>query len=100
MSAADSLSPAVHGGQLRQIAARFGVAADRLLDFSANINPAGPPQSALAAIQRSLDDPATLESYPDLALSELRQAISDYIGTAPDNIAIANGFAQIGRAHV
>ncbi len=99
MSATRSLSP-VHGGQLRQIAARFGVAAERLLDFSANINPAGPPRSALAAIQRSLDDPATLESYPDLALSELRQAISDYIGAAPENIAIANGFAPLLDAAV
>jgi threonine-phosphate decarboxylase len=95
MSAPGNLLVTVHGGQLRQIAARFGVAAERLLDFSANINPTGPPRSALAAIQRSLDDPATLGSYPDLELSELRQTISDYIGVAPENVAIANGFAPL-----
>lgn len=100
MSTAGNLSVAVHGGQLRQIAARFGVAAERLLDFSANINPAGPPGSTLAAIQRSLDDPATLESYPDLELSELRQTISNYIGAAPECFAIANGFAPLLDAAV
>ncbi len=34
-----------HGGQLRQIAEHFGVPADELLDFSANINPVGPTAS-------------------------------------------------------
>ena len=95
MSTTGNLSPAVHGGQLRQIAARFGVAAEQLLDFSANINPTGPPRSALAAIQRALDDPATLETYPDLELSELRQTISNYIGAAPECFAVANGFASL-----
>jgi threonine-phosphate decarboxylase len=95
MSASGSLPATVHGGQLRQLAARFGVAAEQLLDFSANINPAGPPRSSLAAIQRSLDDPATLESYPDLELSELRKTISDCLGIAPESVAIANGFAPL-----
>ncbi len=41
MSLSLHTSPA-HGGQLRQIAARYGIPAERLIDFSANINPAGP----------------------------------------------------------
>ncbi len=49
-----------HGGQLRQIAARYGVSPDCLIDFSANINPAGPPLSVLIAMQQALNHPATL----------------------------------------
>ena len=56
--------------------------ADHLLDFSANINPAGPPRSVLAAIQRALEDPATLGVYPDLELVELKKTIARLCGCA------------------
>jgi threonine-phosphate decarboxylase len=91
------LSPA-HGGQLRQIAARYGISAENLLDFSANINPAGPPTSVLTAIRRSLEVPLTLITYPDLELFELKQAIAEYTGVQPENIAVANGFVPLLEA--
>ncbi|MGD0442321.1 MAG: aminotransferase class I/II-fold pyridoxal phosphate-dependent enzyme [Edaphobacter sp.] len=89
------LSLAAHGGQLLQIASRFGIPAERLSDFSANINPAGPPAPVLEAIRRALEDPTTLTTYPDLELTELKQAISACIGAASENIAVANGFAPL-----
>jgi threonine-phosphate decarboxylase len=85
----------VHGGQLRQIAERYGVAASQLLDFSANINPAGPPSSVLAAIRRSLEDPATLSAYPDLELLGLKETIAESTGVQPGDVAVANGFAPL-----
>jgi len=57
-----------HGGQLRQIAARYGIPVEQFLDFSANINPAGPPSSVLTAIRNALENPSTLAKYPDLEL--------------------------------
>jgi threonine-phosphate decarboxylase len=36
--------------------------------------------------------------YPDLELVELKQAISEYTGVQPDNIAIANGFVPLLEA--
>jgi len=90
--------PPTHGGQLRQIAARFEVPADKLLDFSANINPAGPPASALVAMRRALDEPATLIEYPDLELTDLKRTIADCIGFGTENIAAANGFAPLLNA--
>jgi threonine-phosphate decarboxylase len=98
MSVTHHLSQVAHGGQLRQIASSFGIPKERLLDFSANINPAGPPASVLAAIKRAIDDPATLASYPDLDLAQLRWAISACIGVPPENIAIANGFVPLLQA--
>jgi threonine-phosphate decarboxylase len=98
MSVTPHLSQVAHGGQLRQIASSFGIPEERLLDFSANINPAGPPASVLAAIKRAIDDPATLASYPDLDLAELRRTISACIGVPPENIAIANGFVPLLQA--
>ncbi len=84
-----------HGGQLRQIAARFGVSTETLLDLSANINPAGPPASVLTAIQRALANPAALVTYPDLELTELKRTIATHVGVHPDNISVANGFVPL-----
>jgi threonine-phosphate decarboxylase len=98
MSGAPDFLLPIHGGQLRQIAGRYGIPAYRLLDFSANINPAGPPRSALAAIQRALEDPATLGVYPDLELVELKKTIARRAGAQPENIAVANGFVPLLEA--
>ena len=84
-----------HGGQLRQIAAHYQIPAERLTDFSASINPAGPPPSALTAMRRAFDRPATLVAYPDLELIELKQTIAEFIGGRIENIAVANGFVPL-----
>jgi threonine-phosphate decarboxylase len=87
--------PPAHGGQLRQIAARYGIPAERLLDFSANINPTGPPPSVLSAIRRALDEPSTIATYPDLELVELKSGVAEYTGAQRENIAVANGFVPL-----
>lgn len=98
MSVGPHIMSPVHGGQLRQIAARYGIPAEHLVDFSANINPAGPPSSVLTAIRRALENPSTLAMYPDLELVELKQAVAEYTGVQPENIAIANGFVPLLEA--
>lgn len=87
--------PQIHGGQLREIAQRFGVVQSRLLDFSANINPDGPPPAVLLALKESLDDLSVLTSYPDLQQTELKQSISRHAGINPENIVVANGFVPL-----
>jgi threonine-phosphate decarboxylase len=87
-----------HGGQLRQIAARYGVPAEQLIDFSANINPTGPPASVLAALNRALADPASLTAYPDLELAGLKKIVAETLNVFPNNIAVANGFVPLLEA--
>ena len=87
-----------HGGQLRQIAARYGVTLEELVDFSSNINPAGPPASAFAALQQALADPATLTAYPDIESAELKDVLADATNILPENIAISNGFVPLLEA--
>ncbi len=53
-------------------------------DFSTNANSAGPCESALAAIQR-----ADRTHYSDPSLSELREAIADLHGVAPQRVVPA-----------
>jgi threonine-phosphate decarboxylase len=87
-----------HGGQLRQIAERFGIPICDLLDFSANINPSGPPSCVLSTLRASLDSLATLTEYPDLRQTDLRQSLARYVGTNEQNVAVANGFVPLLEA--
>ncbi len=85
----------LHGGQLRQIAKSFGIPDESLLDFSANINPAGPPIGVYAELRKALDDPSVLTTYPELKETSLRNALAAYVGVEPENIAVANGFVSL-----
>ena len=85
----------LHGGQVHQIADRFGIPVSELLDFSANINPEGPPASVLSCLRAAIDNPSIITNYPDLDELELRRCIAEYVGVRPDNIAIANGFVPL-----
>jgi threonine-phosphate decarboxylase len=85
----------LHGGQLRHIADRFGVPVSELLDFSANINPDGPPTAVLPGLRASLNDASALTSYPDLNEAELRRSLAHYAGVPSGSIAVANGFVPL-----
>jgi threonine-phosphate decarboxylase len=88
-----------HGGQLQHLALQFAIPAGELLDFSANINPEGPPPAVLAALRSALDEPSVLTAYPDLDEFELKRAIARYAGPSEekfeDNIVVANGFVPL-----
>ncbi|MDR1611231.1 MAG: aminotransferase class I/II-fold pyridoxal phosphate-dependent enzyme [Planctomycetota bacterium] len=80
-----------HGGDVRGLAARLGVAAGDILDFSANINPYGPPEGWRAAALRALENP---ERYPDPECRDLRKLIAGKYGSSPERIVVANGASE------
>jgi threonine-phosphate decarboxylase len=84
-----------HGGQRHTIAALAGMSMDSLLDFSANINPDGPPPSVVPAIRGALDEAGVLEDYPDLAERSLREAIAAYARVPVETVTVANGFVPL-----
>jgi threonine-phosphate decarboxylase len=53
-----------HGGRIYDAARRWGVSPIEVIDFSANINPLGPPRGVLKAIENALN-PSTVRAYPD-----------------------------------
>lgn len=81
-----------HGGNLVWAATLAACSPDAILDFSASINPLGPPESAIAAIQHQLSN---LVSYPDPSYSRLRQAIGQFHRIPPDWILPGNGAAEL-----
>lgn len=82
----------MHGGNLAWAATIAGCPPSSILDFSASINPLGPPISAIAAIQASL---ASLQHYPDPLQGELRQALSIFHQVPPEWILPGNGAAEL-----
>ena len=84
------MTAVVHGGVDYAELHALGIRPERLLDFSSNINPFGPPpgvRRALAAL-----DPAP---YPDRACTALRAALSARYGCAPEMLLIGNGSVDL-----
>ena len=80
-----------HGGQAHLIQQAF-FKAKNWVDFSASINPLGPSQNIEQVFEDSL---ATISRYPDPQSSELKQALSKYLGTEESRIVITNGATEL-----
>ncbi|PSF37652.1 threonine-phosphate decarboxylase [Aphanothece hegewaldii CCALA 016] len=86
------MSRPLHGGNLAWAATIAGCPEFLITDFSASINPLGPPKSAIAAIQSHL---ATLKHYPDPNYTQLRSVLAQEHHLSPDWIIPGNGVAEL-----
>ncbi len=92
--ALNNLEPAraAHGGRVHEAARRWGIAPEEVIDFSANINPFGPPPGVLAAFENCLA-PVNLRTYPDS--HAFISALAEKHSVAPDEIVVGNGSAAL-----
>jgi len=81
-----------HGGDRWAAEARWGIAADKFIDFSASINPLGPSLLALQAIQDNL---SSLAYYPEPSGQALIRVLSEYLELNEENIVLGNGSAEL-----
>jgi threonine-phosphate decarboxylase len=82
-----------HGGEIWKASRNVGVAINKLVDFSANVNPLGCSPLAKAAVKRAL---GLVSFYPDNECTELRLAIASYVGRIePTNVFVGNGATEI-----
>lgn len=86
------MAEAAHGGRVYEAAERWGISPDEVIDFSANINPLGPPMAVLSAIQKELA-PVRLRSYPDSRA--FISTISEKHRISPDQIVVGAGTAAL-----
>ena len=81
-----------HGGNLAWAAEIAGCPASSLLDFSASINPLGPPSSVINALQAAF---VQLRNYPDPNYFFLRSRLANFHDIPGDWILPGNGSAEL-----
>lgn len=81
-----------HGGNLHKLAEMSGRAVEDIIDFSANINPLGPPESLRSVISRAIE---RLPHYPDPAASGLVAALSAEFAVPAERLVLGNGSTEI-----
>ncbi len=79
----------IHGGDIEGYKLEYG---REPLDFSANCNPLGIPESVPEAIY---DAVKSADRYPDPLCRRLRRALSDKIGVPMEQILCGNGAADL-----
>jgi threonine-phosphate decarboxylase len=90
------LKPAAHGGDRDAIAARYGIEATSLIDFSANIDPYGPPPAVREILASAAADRRRLTPYPSRrAYERTCSAIALAEGLDPDGVVIGPGAAAL-----
>ncbi|WP_338819549.1 Threonine-phosphate decarboxylase [Moorella thermoacetica] len=86
------LTGVIHGGDWQGAVDRYGWKVEEILDFSANINPLGPPVGVLETLKENL--PA-VQRYPDPASRRLKEALADQLHVDTGAIIIANGAVEL-----
>lgn len=81
-----------HGGQVRAYREAFGPAEGEWIDFSANINPLGPPAGVREAVIRALGE---IRYYPDPRQEEFRARLAGFWEVAPESVIAGNGAAEL-----
>jgi len=84
--------PIPHGGNIRLLASKAGCSEEDLIDFSASINPSGPPLGLRVAINRTINK---VVHYPDRECKELTSAITSFYGCNSENIIVGNGSTEL-----
>ncbi len=81
-----------HGGDVRRLAQTMGRPERELLDFSANINPLGPPEWLRPLISSHL---SMLQHYPDPHCCALVEAAAERYGVDRAEVIAGNGSTEL-----
>ena len=87
-----------HGGIDYAELRALGIAPEHVLDFSANLNPFGPPpgvMEVLSGVSHELTE--AISHYPDSEASHLRQCLTEKLGVEVKNILVGNGSMELMR---
>ncbi len=80
-----------HGGNLFKASQEYQKS--QFLDFSANINPLGPPTSVLKAIEKNLSP--LIANYPDPDCVQLKTTLAQYLQIHKKQILMGNGASEL-----
>ncbi|MFH1090922.1 MAG: aminotransferase class I/II-fold pyridoxal phosphate-dependent enzyme, partial [Pseudomonadota bacterium] len=81
-----------HGGDVFGAARDLGLSWRKVLDYSANVNPLGPPPGLK---KRLMDSFGLVEHYPDPFAWGWRKELADHYGLSPQEIMAGNGTTSL-----
>ena len=81
-----------HGSDLEQIAKYYNIPQESIVNFGANVNPLGLPQSVKDALSNHWN---IFSRYPDREYTSLRQTISEYCNVSADYVMVGNGVTEL-----
>ena len=80
-----------HGGNVSEVSRRCGIDEDKIIDFSANINPLGYPAGVKAAVMTGFD---AILNYPDTDAFDLITKLAAYHDIDRKHIIAGNGSTE------
>ena len=81
-----------HGGNIYHYSMKYGIPEEDFLDFSASINPLGPPKASLRAMRQAIP---SVVNYPESSSLVLRDSIASRLDTAPASLLVGNGSTEL-----
>ncbi len=81
-----------HGGDLARAAQQWSPAGGRLIDFSSNVNPLGPPEGLLEYLSEVLPE---IMHYPTPQARELRGKLAKFLGIPENRLIMGNGANEL-----
>lgn len=81
-----------HGGDIYAASRRTGIPREKILDFSASINPLGMPEGAARAIE---DAVGSLCHYPEPYSEELTGHVARHLSIDPETVVCGNGSTEL-----
>lgn len=82
--------PAVHGGLSSE--EELPVEREEVVDFSANLNPLGPPEEVLEAARGGVEE---VSGYPEPFQRSLRDRIASAEGVSPEEVLVGAGSTEL-----
>lgn len=80
-----------HGGNIHEIAARFGCAPSDIIDMSSNVNPLGPLPGLVEYLKQHL---SVIESLPQADAKAINESFACRYGIVPEKTLAGNGTTQ------
>jgi threonine-phosphate decarboxylase len=87
------MAEALHGGRVHEMARNLGLPPGEILDFSANLNPLGPPEGVLRVFRETSRE--TLAAYPDTEAPGLRALLRARHGVPDEALVLGHGGAAL-----
>jgi len=81
-----------HGGNIREVAQKYGFSSEEIIDFSANMNPWANYFKIEELIKDNLRE---IFWYPDPYCKKLTKQISKYLEVEEENILVGNGATEL-----